>query len=239
MSAGTMHRPALRVSGLTKTFTLHNQGGAQLQVLRNVDFVVYPGECVVLDGPSGVGKSSLLKLIHASYLASSGSISIDEGGQSTDVTKATPRELMRLRRDVIGYVSQFLRTVPRVAAIDVVAEPLIEEAGDSLDRAREALMKAEGLLRRLRIPARLWQVPPATFSGGEQQRVNIARGFIRRKPVLLLDEPTASLDTDNRITVTAMINEARMEGAAIVGIFHDARVREAVATRTYDMRQAQ
>jgi alpha-D-ribose 1-methylphosphonate 5-triphosphate synthase subunit PhnL len=233
-----MHRPAIRVEGLSKTFTLHNQGGAQLQVLRNVCFEVHPGECVALDGPSGAGKSSLLKLIHASYLASAGSIRIDDGAGAVEVSTAAPRELMRLRRDVIGYVSQFLRTVPRVAALDVVAEPLIEEAGDSLDRARDALQKAEGLLRRLRIPARLWQVPPATFSGGEQQRVNIARGFIRRKAVLLLDEPTASLDADNRITVTAMINEARQEGAAIVGIFHDVRVREAVATRTYDMRQA-
>ncbi len=229
-------RPAaLTIVGLSKRFLLHNQGGAELPVLGNVGFDVRPGECVALDGPSGAGKSTLLKLIYANYRASSGSIRVRHGGREVDVVSASPRELLELRRDTIGYVSQFLRVVPRVPAIDVVAEPLVEDAGGNRELAREAQAKAQQLLLRLRIPQRLWYVPPATFSGGEQQRVNIARSFVKPRSVLLLDEPTASLDAANRVTVVGLINEARTEGAAIVGIFHDARVRDSVATRTLDM----
>ncbi len=229
-------RPAaLTIVGLSKRFLLHNQGGAELPVLGNVGFDVRPGECVALDGPSGAGKSTLLKLIYANYRASSGSIRVRHGGREVDVASASPRELLELRRDTIGYVSQFLRVVPRVPAIDVVAEPLVEDAGGNPELAREAQARAQQLLLRLRIPQRLWYVPPATFSGGEQQRVNIARSFVKPRSVLLLDEPTASLDAANRVTVVGLINEARTEGAAIVGIFHDARVRDSVATRTLDM----
>jgi alpha-D-ribose 1-methylphosphonate 5-triphosphate synthase subunit PhnL len=207
------------VRGLAKTFTLHNQGGVQLPVLEGIDLDVRPGECVVLDGPSGAGKSTLLKCLYANYRASAGSVRIG----TTEVTTASDQELLALRRDKIGYVSQFLRVVPRVPALEVVMEPVLDEA--------DARQRAEQLLLRLRIPMRLWSVPPATFSGGEQQRINVARGFIRALPVLLLDEPTASLDADNRQTVVALIHEARERGCAIVGIFHDAKVREAVATR--------
>jgi alpha-D-ribose 1-methylphosphonate 5-triphosphate synthase subunit PhnL len=227
--------PALTVTGLSKTFLLHNQGGAELPVLGKVAFDVKPGECVALDGPSGAGKSTLLKLIYANYRASAGSIRIRQGGREVDVCTAAPRELLELRRHTIGYVSQFLRVVPRVPAIDVVAEPLAEDAGGDRDLVRQAQARAQHLLLRLRIPQRLWYVPPATFSGGEQQRVNIARSFVKPRRVLLLDEPTASLDAANRITVVGLINEARADGAAIVGIFHDARVRESVATRVLDM----
>ncbi len=213
----------IRVRALRKTFTLHNQGGVELPVLDGVDLDVRPGECVALDGPSGSGKSTLLKCIYANYRVSGGEVSVC----GTDVAAAGPQALLELRRDRIGYVRQFLRAIPRVPAIDVVAEPLRD--GD------EARRRAEQLLLRLRIPMRLWSVPPATFSGGEQQRVNVARGFIRALPVLLLDEPTAALDADNRQTVVAMINEARAGGAAILGIFHDARVRDSVATRVIDM----
>jgi alpha-D-ribose 1-methylphosphonate 5-triphosphate synthase subunit PhnL len=207
------------VRGLAKTFTLHNQGGVQLPVLEGIDLDVRPGECVVLEGPSGAGKSTLLKCLYANYRASAGSVRIG----TTEVTTASDQELLALRRDKIGYVSQFLRVVPRVPALEVVMEPVLDEA--------DARQRAEQLLLRLRIPMRLWSVPPATFSGGEQQRINVARGFIRALPVLLLDEPTASLDADNRQTVVALIHEARERGCAIVGIFHDAKVREAVATR--------
>jgi alpha-D-ribose 1-methylphosphonate 5-triphosphate synthase subunit PhnL len=233
-------RPAaIVVEGLAKTFLLHNQGGAELPVLGNVAFDVKPGECVALDGPSGAGKSTLLKLIYANYRASAGSIRIRHGEREVDVATAQPRELLELRRHTIGYVSQFLRVVPRVPAIDVVAEPLVEDAGGDKDLARQAHAKAQQLLLRLRIPQRLWYVPPATFSGGEQQRVNIARSFVKPRRVLLLDEPTASLDAANRITVVGLINEARAEGAAIVGIFHDAKVRDSVATRVLDMAEFQ
>ncbi len=210
----------ISVQGLRKTFTLHNQGGVELQVLEGVDLDVQPGECVALDGPSGAGKSTLLKCLYASYRATAGSVRVGD----TAVTAATERELLALRRDTIGYVSQFLRVVPRVPALEVVMEPL--------HGAADARQRAEHMLLRLRIPMRLWSVPPATFSGGEQQRINVARGFIRPMPVLLLDEPTAALDADNRQTVVALIHEARAWGSAIVGIFHDQKVREAVATRT-------
>lgn len=210
----------ISVRGLRKTFTLHNQGGVELPVLEGVDLEVRPGECVALDGRSGAGKSTLLKCLYANYRATAGSVRV----AGTELTAASERELLALRRDTIGYVSQFLRVVPRVPALEVVAEPA--------HGAEDARARAEQLLLRLRIPMRLWSVPPATFSGGEQQRINVARGFIRPMPVLLLDEPTAALDADNRQTVVALINEARTRGSAIVGIFHDQKVREAVATRT-------
>jgi alpha-D-ribose 1-methylphosphonate 5-triphosphate synthase subunit PhnL len=227
--------PAVEIRGLGKTFVLHNQGGAELAVLDRVELDVHPGECVALDGPSGAGKSTLLKCIVGNYRASVGSIRVRDDQRAVEVVGAPERELLGLRRRTIGYVSQFLRAVPRVAAIDVVAEPLLDGAQSDPDKLHDARRKAEQLLLRLRIPMRLWSVPPATFSGGEQQRINVARGFIRRKPVMLLDEPTASLDADNRLTVAALINEARAEGAAIVGIFHDVRVRDAVATRVVAM----
>jgi alpha-D-ribose 1-methylphosphonate 5-triphosphate synthase subunit PhnL len=229
-----MSLPAIQVRKLSKSFVLHNQGGLELRVLKDVSLDVHSGECVVLNGRSGAGKSTLLRCLYANYRASAGSIRI----QGEELVGAPPRDLLRIRRDRVGYVSQFLRAVPRVPALDVVAEPLLEEAAGDADAVRAARQAAEQLLLRLRIPMRLWSVPPATFSGGEQQRVNIARGLARRRPVLLLDEPTASLDADNRFTVVAMINELRSEGAAIVGIFHDPKVRDAVATRMFDMEAA-
>lgn len=227
--------PVIQIRDLNKTFVLHNQGGAELPVLRGVNLVVRPGECVALDGPSGAGKSTLLKCIYANYRASSGSVVVSDGTNALDVTTATPRELLTMRHHTVGYVSQFLRAIPRVAALDIVTEPLLEHAQGNPDAIADARRAAEALLLRLRIPVRLWSVPPATFSGGEQQRINIAKGLIRPRSILLLDEPTASLDADNRTTVTAMINEARAAGAAIVGIFHDQRVRETVATRVVNM----
>ena len=221
----------IEVRDLAKSFLLHNQGGAELRVLRSRSFDVGAGECVALQGRSGSGKSTLLKCLYANYRASAGSIRV--GGM--EVTTASPRELLRLRRETVGYVSQFLRVIPRVPALAVVAEPLLDDGPYDESAAERARQEAEQLLLRLRIPMRLWSVAPATFSGGEQQRINIARGLIRKRPVLLLDEPTASLDAENRATVVAMINEARAQGAAIVGIFHDREVRDAVATQMLDM----
>ncbi|QNK74457.1 phosphonate C-P lyase system protein PhnL [Variovorax sp. PAMC28562] len=227
-----MNRPLLQIEGLAKRFTLHHQNALELSVFDHVDLSVSAGECVVLDGASGLGKSTLLKLIYANYRASAGSIHVQPAqGAAVEVTAASPRELVRLRRDTIGYVSQFLRVIPRVAALDVVAEPLAEDAGDDADAIESAREQARAWLARLRIPERLWHLPPATFSGGEQQRINIARNMIKPKPLLLLDEPTASLDAANTRTVIELIREAAARGAAIVGIFHDAEVGAAVATR--------
>jgi len=228
----------LQLKKVTKQFTLHHQHGVQLNVLNNVDMSVSSGECVVLDGPSGMGKSTLLKLIYANYRASSGEIEVRQADGSTlELTKADPRELVRMRRHTVGYVSQFLRVIPRVSALDVVAEPLIEDVAHDIAAVEKAREIARALLTRLRIPESLWELPPATFSGGEQQRINIARNMIKPRPILLLDEPTASLDAANTQTVIDLIHEALARGAALVGIFHDTHVGKAVATRHIDVTQ--
>ncbi|WP_032917789.1 phosphonate C-P lyase system protein PhnL [Mesorhizobium erdmanii] len=219
----------LHAKGLTKTFTLHTQGGIVLPVFDNIDLTVSPGECVCLHGPSGAGKSTLLRSLYANYKPDEGQILVEHMGEPLDLLAAEPWEVVEIRRSTIGYVSQFLRVIPRIGARDVVAEPAIANGMP----ADEAVAKAQELLSRLRIPERLWSLAPATFSGGEQQRVNIARGFIVDYPVLLLDEPTASLDAANRATVVDLINEAKSRGGAIVGIFHDEEVREAVADRLF------
>lgn len=221
----------IEVRDLAKTFTLHAQGGVQLPVFAGLDLTVSAGECVVLSGPSGAGKSTALRSLYANYKPSAGTIRIRHARRWVELSTAAPREVLALRRATIGYVSQFLRVIPRVPALDVVAGSLLDH-GCSAPQARE---RAQHMLRRLNVPERLWSVPPATFSGGEQQRVNIARSLVRDYPVLLLDEPTASLDPDNRRVVIELINEARARGSAIVGIFHDAEVREAVGTRMFDV----
>lgn len=215
------------IRDVSKSFTLHNQGGAVIRVMEGASLHVAPGECVALTGASGAGKSTLMRVIYGNYLAASGSVLV--GG--LDVVQAEPREILQLRREVLGYVSQFLRVVPRVPTVEVVAEPLLALGADP-DAARA---RAEALLSRLNIPERLWTLSPTTFSGGEQQRVNIARGFAHAYPALLLDEPTASLDAANRAVVLELIEEAKARGAAIVGIFHDVEARARVCDRVVDV----
>jgi alpha-D-ribose 1-methylphosphonate 5-triphosphate synthase subunit PhnL len=200
-------------------------------VFEAASLAVGRGECVVLTGASGIGKSTLLKLIYGSYKPLGGRLLLRREDEEIDLAHATPHQMLAIRRRTIGYVSQFLRCVPRVPAVDVVAEPLLA-LGVAREAARE---RAAALLRRLRIPERLLALPPATFSGGEQQRVNIARGFIHGYPLLLLDEPTASLDAANRATVVELIREAKAAGAAILGVFHDRDVRDTVADRLIDI----
>ena len=222
-----MTPPILAVSGVDKTFTMHLQGGQRLPVLRGLAFEVRAGECVALGGASGTGKSSILKMVYGNYAADRGRIVLRAQGRVIDIAAAGPRQVLAARRDAVGYVSQFLRCVPRVAALQIVAEPLVQRGV----RAAAARDRAAELLARLAIPERLWALPSATFSGGEQQRVNIARGFVTELPLLLLDEPTASLDARNREVVTELIREKLARGTAILGIFHDAEVRDAVARR--------
>jgi alpha-D-ribose 1-methylphosphonate 5-triphosphate synthase subunit PhnL len=221
----------IEIANAEKSFTMHLQGGVRLHVLRGVTFDVNPGECVVLSGPSGTGKSSILKMIFGNYRCDSGCIEIRHDGGVIDIARAEPREILNVRRSTIGYVSQFLRAVPRVSTIDVVAEPL---AATGMPRA-EARERSGNLLRRLNIPETLWSLPPSTFSGGEQQRVNIARGFISDYPILLLDEPTASLDAANREVVVGLIEEKKRSGVAIVAIVHDDEVRRVIADRLVDV----
>ena len=218
----------IEICDLAKSFTLHNQNSAVIPVMAGANLQVAAGECVGLIGASGAGKSTLMRMVWGNYLAASGTIHV--GG--VDVARATPREIIRLRRETLGYVSQFLHVVPRVPTVDVVAEPLLRLGVP----AGPALARAQSLLARLNIPERLWSLSPTTFSGGEQQRVNIARGFAHPFAVLLLDEPTASLDAANRDVVLTLIEEAKLRGAAILGIFHDEGARSRVCDRLIDMR---
>jgi alpha-D-ribose 1-methylphosphonate 5-triphosphate synthase subunit PhnL len=221
----------IEIAGAAKTFTMHLQNGVRLPVISGVSMHVNAGECVVLAGPSGAGKSSILKMIFGNYRCDQGRIAVRHNGNVIDIATAEPRDILRVRRQTIGYVSQFLRAVPRVATIDVVAEPLIAN-GVARD---EAKLRAASLLRRLNIAERLWTLPPSTFSGGEQQRVNIARGFILDMPILLLDEPTASLDAINRQIVVDLVAEKKTRGVAMVAIVHDDEVRNLIADRIVDV----
>lgn len=230
MNAATL--PMIKAEGITKTFVLHNQGGQRIPVFSGINLTVNAGECVVLNGPSGTGKSTLMRALYGNYLVGGGAILVRHGDDWIDMSRALPQEILSVRKHTMGYVSQFLRAIPRVPALDIVAEPLVA-LGEDESKART---RAGELLSRLRVPENLWSLAPATFSGGEQQRVNIARGFVVDFPILLLDEPTASLDAKNRETVTDMIREATARGAAIVGIFHDEDVRDRIGTRLYDIK---
>lgn len=217
----------IRIENLSKSFTLHNQGGTVIPVMAKAGLSVSPGECVGLTGQSGAGKSTLMRMVYGNYLAAGGRLMVGD----VDVATAEPRQIIVLRRHTLGYVSQFLRVVPRVPTLDVVAEPLLAIGTP----AAEARDRAARLLKRLNIPERLWTLSPTTFSGGEQQRVNIARGFAHTYPALLLDEPTASLDAANREVVLTLIEEAKAGGAAILGIFHDEGARARVCDRLVDV----
>jgi alpha-D-ribose 1-methylphosphonate 5-triphosphate synthase subunit PhnL len=215
------------LKNVSKTFTLHNQGGTVIEVMRGATLSVSNGECIALTGASGAGKSTLMRMLYGNYSAQGGTIQVGD----VDLVKAAPREIIRLRRETLGYVSQFLRVVPRVPTLDVVAEPLLALGVDpQIARDRAAV-----ILAKLNIPQPLWALSPTTFSGGEQQRVNIARGFVHEFPALLLDEPTASLDATNRDVVLNLIEDAKARGAAIIGIFHDEAARERVCDREIDV----
>ena len=224
-------QPRLALKDVSKSFTMHLRGGAVLPVVQGVTFEADAGECVALGGPSGIGKSSILKMIFGNYRAEHGQILIYDGARVLDIVSASPRDVLRARQTTLGYVSQFLRVIPRVGARDIVASA----ARDGGLESHAADERAETLLARLNLPERLWRLPPSTFSGGEQQRVNIARGFAARRAILLLDEPTAALDAANRDVVVALIGEAKAAGATVLGIFHDEAVRARVADRTIDV----
>ncbi len=218
----------IHAGNLHKTFTLHAQGGLQLSVLNGVSLNVNKGDCVALQGPSGSGKSTLMRSLYANYRIDSGAVWIKHQGSWTDLAQCEPHELIAIRQHTIGYVSQFLRVIPRVAALDVAAEPLME-VGVTEEAAKA---KVRSLFTRLNLPERLWSLSPTTFSGGEKQRVNIARAFAVDRPVLLLDEPTAALDAANREVVIELITEKKAQGCALVGIFHDEDVRSRVCNQT-------
>ncbi len=221
----------INVQNVSKTFILHQQNGVRLPVLNRASLTVNAGECVVLHGHSGSGKSTLLRSLYANYLPDEGQIQIKHGDEWVDLVTAPARKVVEIRKTTVGWVSQFLRVIPRISALEVVMQPLLDTGVP-----REACAaKAARLLTRLNVPERLWHLAPSTFSGGEQQRVNIARGFITDHRILLLDEPTASLDAKNRAVVVGMIEEKKAAGVALLGIFHDEDVREKVADRIVDV----
>lgn len=222
---------ALRVEGVAKSFTLHAQNGARLPVLRGARFAARAGRCIALTGASGAGKSTLLRMIYGAYRIDAGTIRLRHGGAWVDLGTADPHTILEVRRTTLGHVSQFLRVIPRTPTLQIVAEPAIE-AGAAPQDAEE---RAATLLGRLRIDERLWPLSPLTFSGGEQQRVNLARGFVHPYDCLLLDEPTAALDAANRDTALALAAEAQARGAALVVICHDQRARERLADDEVDV----
>ncbi len=217
----------IQIKNLNKSFELYNQNNTNINVFKNINFKVDKGEVVALTGNSGTGKSTLLKLIYGSYVISKGDVLIAD----VNVRKSSPRDILKLRKNKLGYVSQFLRVVPRVPTIEVVIEPLLDIGCEK----KIALKKGQEILEILKIPKNLWNLSPLTFSGGEQQRVNIARGFIHNYPYLLLDEPTASLDQNNKNIVLHLIEKAKLNGSAIIGIFHDEIARHKVATREVNL----
>lgn len=226
-----MSEVMISANGISKKFVMHQQNGAEINVFNDLKFDAESGKCLILAGQSGSGKSTLLRMMYGNYLSNSGELKIKDGNQWVDMVTATPRQIVALRKNSIGYVSQFLKTIPRVTTLNVVMQPALERGIPKED----AQKRAEDLLSRLNIPERLWHLAPSTFSGGEQQRVNIARGFMVSWPILLLDEPTASLDEKNRDVVLELIQEAKDNGSAIIGIFHDAYVRQQVGNRQFNV----
>ncbi|NEZ67205.1 phosphonate C-P lyase system protein PhnL [Leptolyngbyaceae cyanobacterium CCMR0082] len=227
-TAPTNTTALLQADRLHKSFVLHHQGSVNLPVLEGVSLTVNPGECVALQGASGSGKSTFMRSLYANYRVDSGSIWVKHQGEWVDLPQLEAHKLIEVRQYTLGYVSQFLRVIPRVPAVDVAAEPLMELGLDT-DEAKD---KVQDLFSRLNLPERLWELSPTTFSGGEKQRVNIARAFSMDYPILLLDEPTSALDAANRDVVMRLIEERKAQGCAMVGIFHDDEVRERVCDRT-------
>ncbi|MBD2357447.1 phosphonate C-P lyase system protein PhnL [Tolypothrix sp. FACHB-123] len=217
----------LQVENLRKSFTLHQQGGMQLSVLEGVSLTVNGGECIALSGASGTGKSTFMRCLYANYRVDSGSVWVKHEQYWLDLCQIAPHEILAVRQKTMGYVSQFFRVIPRVPALDVAAEPLLE-LGINIDIAYN---KVKELFLRLNLAERLWQLSPTTFSGGEKQRVNIARALVVDYPILLLDEPTSALDASNRQVVIELLQERKNQGCSLIGIFHDEEVRSQLCNR--------
>lgn len=224
--------PLLSVRDLGKRITLHILGGAEVEPFGGVSFDVAPGEFVAIVGPSGSGKSSVVKAIHRTYLPTAGQAwYLNPGATPVDLASASDRTIIDLRRREIGFVTQFLKVEPRVPAIDVVARPLVLK-GVSPEAARE---RAAEVLRRLDVREHLWHSYPTLFSGGEQQRINIARALVAGPRLLLADEPTSALDSLNTGRVVDALSEARTQGLTLVGVFHDVALIERIADRVIVM----
>ena len=230
-----MQKPLLSVRHLSKTFTQHILGGKRLAALQDVSFDLEPGQCVAVIGGSGAGKSTLLKCIHRTCLPTSGSMEFrTASGSLVDLATADDRKVLELRREEIRYVPQFLRAAPRVPAVDVVAMPHV--VNGNLDSVRQ---DARVMLTSLGIRPELQTSYPAVFSGGEQQRVNVARALLRARRLILLDEPTSALDAENRDKVLDLLTQARAGGSSIIAIMHDLPTLERLADRVLVLRDGE
>jgi alpha-D-ribose 1-methylphosphonate 5-triphosphate synthase subunit PhnL len=222
----------LNVKGLTKNFTMHIRGGLVIPGFANVCLGAAGGSLLAITGPSGTGKSSLLKCIYRSYIPCAGEILYTQAnGARIDLARAGDWEVLRLRRAEIAYVSQFFHVMPRVPALEILSEALTERKTPR----QEALEAAREMLSRVGLGKALWDMYPSTFSGGEKQRLNIARALITKPRLLLLDEPTASLDRGHKEKVIHMIQTLKAEGAAMIGVFHDRDALLALADARYDL----
>ncbi|MGB6330087.1 MAG: phosphonate C-P lyase system protein PhnL [Halarcobacter sp.] len=224
----------LEVKDLNKTFNVHTRGSIEVKGFENINLSVKQGEFLSLFGPSGAGKSSILKTLFRTYTTTSGSIIFHkDNGNTIDISNASESEILNLRKNEIGYVSQFLQILPRISAVDVVSEQLIFK-GESEEVSR---IKAKEMLDYLSIREELFDLSPLTFSGGEQQRVNIAKGIIAPKSLLLLDEPTASLDKTNTMKVVEKLKILKTQGVAMVGIFHDLEAMNIISDSIHELKR--
>jgi alpha-D-ribose 1-methylphosphonate 5-triphosphate synthase subunit PhnL len=220
----------LEIEGLSKGFTLHHLG-KEIDAFDPISFSVGKGEFVLLKGANGAGKSTLLRTLYRSYLPRSGRILFHSDHGPIDLATAADVDISHLRRSEIGFVTQFLTARPRVSAEAIVAEPL-RLAGIS---AEEALAQARAALEAFGVKPDLWRAYPTTFSGGEQQKVNLARALVRPQKLLLLDEPTASLDAHARAALVARLRELKAAGTAMIGVFHHPGDVEALIDRVIDL----
>lgn len=223
-------QPILEVSHLTKVFNLHLVDGRRIEPFVDISFQVGKGELFMITGKSGMGKTTILRCIYRTYLTTSGDIWYDSPCfNRVNVATASEDVILKLREHELAFCAQFLKVLPRVPAVDVTAEPLVQRGMARADARKEA----ERWLERLGIEQSRWQASPVTFSGGEQQRLNLARAFIARPRFLLLDEPTASLDATSKSIVLEMIREARAAGVTILAVSHDIAAMEPIADTVY------
>jgi alpha-D-ribose 1-methylphosphonate 5-triphosphate synthase subunit PhnL len=223
----------IRVEALTKTFLMHLRGGARIDAFRDVSFGVSPGEFLGVSGPSGSGKSSLLKCLYRTYVPTNGAIwYTDAGSRMRNLAVEDEHVILGLRRQEIGYVSQFFPVIPRVSALDTLSNGMVASGF----ARRESEERARDLLGRLGIPQPLWDMFPSTFSGGEKQRINIIHAVIARPRFLLLDEPTASLDSASAHEAVSLILELKRAGTAMIGVFHDAALLSRLSDRVVEMK---
>jgi alpha-D-ribose 1-methylphosphonate 5-triphosphate synthase subunit PhnL len=227
------HRAVIRCESLCKTFLMHVRGGTRLEAFRDLSFTVTGGAFLGVRGPSGSGKSSLLKCLYRTYIPSSGEIwYTDSQAETRDLAAAEEHVILKLRRQEIGYVSQFFPVIPRVSALDTIANGMVARGF----AREESKTRARDLLGRLAIPRSLWDMFPSTFSGGEKQRINIIHAVIAQPRLLLLDEPTASLDSESAREAISLILEMKNQGTAMIGVFHDAALLSRLSDQVVEMK---